>query len=139
MSEKEVRRGGVLARVEAGEVTQVEAAAILGLSYRQTKRLWKQYQQDGAAALVHGNAEKLLTVRSTQSCEGVQAETGAEELPRTGRCVRTDTGGRTSAGGSRHCSGCRNATEMDAGGGAMATGTEAQSLSAAKEAKVALR
>ncbi len=42
MSEKEVRRGGVVARVEAGEVTQVEAAAILGLSYRQTKRLWKQ-------------------------------------------------------------------------------------------------
>jgi len=56
MSEKEVRRGGVLARVEAGEVTQVEAAAILGLSYRQTKRLWKQYQQGGAAGLVHGNA-----------------------------------------------------------------------------------
>jgi transposase len=58
MSEGEVRRGGILARVEAGEVTQVEAAAMLGLSYRQTKRLWSQYQQGGTPALVHGNAGK---------------------------------------------------------------------------------
>jgi hypothetical protein len=58
MSEGEVRRGGILARVETGEVSQVEAAAMLGLSYRQTKRLWSEYQQGGTAALIHGNAGK---------------------------------------------------------------------------------
>lgn len=39
MSEREVRRGGVLGRVKAGELSQQEAAAILRLSYRQVKRL----------------------------------------------------------------------------------------------------
>ena len=34
MSAVEVRRAGVLARVQLGELTQVEAAAVLGLSYR---------------------------------------------------------------------------------------------------------
>ena len=52
--------GATLARVEAGEVTQVEAAAMLGLSYRQTKRLWSQYQQGGTAALMHGNAGRAF-------------------------------------------------------------------------------
>ncbi len=35
MSEEEVRRAGVLKRVKGGELTQVEAAEMLGLSYRQ--------------------------------------------------------------------------------------------------------
>ena len=43
MSEGEVRRSGVLARFACGELTQVEAAAALGLSYRQAKRVWKRY------------------------------------------------------------------------------------------------
>jgi hypothetical protein len=39
MSEEEVRRAGVLRRVKAGELSQVEAADVLGLSYRQLKRI----------------------------------------------------------------------------------------------------
>ncbi len=56
MSEKEVRRAGVLARVKEGNLKLVSAAKILDLSYRQTKRLWQRYRQRGAAALVHGSA-----------------------------------------------------------------------------------
>jgi AraC-like DNA-binding protein len=41
MSEEEVRRAGVLKRVKAGELTLVEAAEMLGLSYRQLKRIYK--------------------------------------------------------------------------------------------------
>lgn len=56
MSEQETRRVGVLERVKAGEVSQIEASAMLGLSYRQTKRLFARYRRGGAAGLVHGNA-----------------------------------------------------------------------------------
>jgi len=56
MSEREVRRAGVLGRVKAGELRQQEAATILRLSYRQVKRLYRRYQVGGAQGLVHGNA-----------------------------------------------------------------------------------
>ena len=56
MSEEEVRRAGILGRVERGEVRQAQAADFLGVSYRQVKRLYARYREDGAAGLVHGNA-----------------------------------------------------------------------------------
>ena len=56
MSKSEVRRAGVLARVEAGELLLVEAADILKLSYRQTKRIYRRYREEGESGLVHGNA-----------------------------------------------------------------------------------
>ena len=56
MSEKEIRRAGTLSRVKAEEITQKEAAGILGLSYRQTRRLWRRYRAEGAEGWVHGNA-----------------------------------------------------------------------------------
>lgn len=56
MSEREVRRAGVLGRVKAGELSQKEAASILRLSYRQVKRLYRRYEGEGAEGLVHGSA-----------------------------------------------------------------------------------
>ena len=56
MSKRELQRGGVLARVKAGELRLKDAAAVMKVSYRQAKRLWKRYQAGGAAALKHGNA-----------------------------------------------------------------------------------
>jgi hypothetical protein len=58
MSEREIRRAGVLSRVKKGEVTQLEASAILGMSYRQTKRVYQRYLRGGEQGLVHGNAGK---------------------------------------------------------------------------------
>jgi transposase len=58
MSDEEVRRAGVLKRVKAGELTQVEAAEMLGLSYRQVKRLYRRFFVGGAKALVHRSAGK---------------------------------------------------------------------------------
>jgi transposase len=46
----------VLARVKAGELRIKDAAALMGVGYRQAKRLWKRYQGGGAAKLKHGNA-----------------------------------------------------------------------------------
>jgi transposase len=56
MSEEEVRRAGVLKRVKAGELTQMNAAEMLGLSYRQEKRLYGRYVTGGAKGLVHRSA-----------------------------------------------------------------------------------
>ncbi len=39
MSAKERRRAVIMAGVQAGELNLVGAAAVLGLSYRQTKRV----------------------------------------------------------------------------------------------------
>jgi hypothetical protein len=56
MSERELRRAGVLAQVAVGAWTLGLAAQQMELSYRQGKRLWKRYQAQGAAGLVHGSA-----------------------------------------------------------------------------------
>jgi hypothetical protein len=58
MNERETRRSGVLGRVKSEELTQVEAAEILGISYRQTKRLYRRFLKWSAKGLVHGNVGK---------------------------------------------------------------------------------
>jgi transposase len=56
MSSKELRRVEVLSRVKSDELKLVDAAELMQVSYRQTKRLWARFQQEGAAGLKHGNA-----------------------------------------------------------------------------------
>ena len=63
MSKKELRRGGVLARVKGGELRVQDAAALMRVSYRQGKRLWARYQKHGAAGLKHGNAGRVSNRR----------------------------------------------------------------------------
>lgn len=53
MSRKERRRLEALSRVQAGELTLVEASVLLGVGYRQMKRSWARYQQEGDSGLVH--------------------------------------------------------------------------------------
>jgi transposase len=55
MNEEEVRRAGVLKRIKQGELTRRDAAEILGLSYRQVKRMYRRFRRSGAKGLVHGN------------------------------------------------------------------------------------
>ena len=56
MSQRELRRVEVLARVKSKELKVADAASLVGVSYRQAKRLWKRYQEEGAKGLKHGNA-----------------------------------------------------------------------------------
>jgi transposase len=58
MNEREVTRAGVFRRVEDEAMKLVEAAEVLGLSYRQTKRLYRQYGKKGIKGLVHGSTGK---------------------------------------------------------------------------------
>ncbi len=55
MSEREQRRAQVLTRVLSGAWTPAQAAATLGRSERQVRRLLRAYEERGPAALVHGN------------------------------------------------------------------------------------
>lgn len=63
MSKRELQRGGVLARVKAGELRVKDAAELLRVSYRQAKRLWKRYRAGGTASLKHGNAGRISNRR----------------------------------------------------------------------------
>ena len=56
MSERELGRCGVLARVKSADLRLVDGAELMGLSYRQVKRLWKRYRERGEVGLKHGNA-----------------------------------------------------------------------------------
>jgi transposase len=53
MSRKERNRLTVLAHVKAEAMTLREAAEVLCLSYRQVKRVWRRYKEQGDAGLVH--------------------------------------------------------------------------------------
>ncbi len=59
MSQKELRRVEVLARVKSSELKVVDAASLVGVSYRQAKRLWKRYREEGARGLKHRSAGRV--------------------------------------------------------------------------------
>jgi len=53
MSRKERDRLTIMVGVKRQEVTLVAAADLLGVCYRQAKRIWRRYQDQGDAGLVH--------------------------------------------------------------------------------------
>ena len=56
MSRRELRRVEVMSRVQAGELQVVNAAEVVGVSYRQGKRVWGRDREEGPEGLKHGNA-----------------------------------------------------------------------------------
>ncbi len=56
MSRRELGRVEVLARVRSGQLRVVDAARLMRVGYRQAKRLWKRYGEEGAAGLKHRSA-----------------------------------------------------------------------------------
>ena len=56
MSKRELARVEVLARVQSKQLRVVDAGPLLQVSYRQAKRLWKRYREEGAAGLQHRGA-----------------------------------------------------------------------------------
>src|SRR6202142_571677 len=53
MSVEELRRVEVLARVKSKTLKVVDAASLVGVSYRKAKGLWKRYREEGARGLKH--------------------------------------------------------------------------------------
>jgi transposase len=56
MSASELKRVGVMERVAAGTLKLGSAAELLGISYRQAKRIYRRYRADGAKGLKHRSA-----------------------------------------------------------------------------------
>ena len=53
MNQLERKRLGIMASVKTAALSLVAAAAVLGLGYRQMKRVWRRYRLEGDAGLVH--------------------------------------------------------------------------------------
>ncbi len=68
MSEKERRRKGVFELVRAGHLTQMEASKRLGLSYRQTQRMYRRFLEKGDAGLVHRSRGRPSNRRKDSGC-----------------------------------------------------------------------
>src|SRR6266403_1793255 len=56
MSTRELRRAEVLGRVKRQTLRLVDAAKMLEVSYRQAKRLWQRYREEGGKGLQHRSA-----------------------------------------------------------------------------------
>jgi transposase len=87
MSTKEAQRGVVLAQVAAGRLPLTAAAAQLGVSYRQAKRLYGRYKAHGRAGLRHGHVG-----RRSNRARAAEEQAGILEL------VRTHYGGSAARG-----------------------------------------
>ena len=59
MSRRELGRVEVLARVRSQQLRLVDAGRLMQVSYRQAKRLWKRYREEGAAGLKHRSAGRV--------------------------------------------------------------------------------
>ena len=69
MSEKERIRKAVFEMVKLGHLTLTKAAKQAGLSYRQAKRLYKRYKEEGDAALVHKHRGRISNRKHPQQEE----------------------------------------------------------------------
>jgi len=67
MSKRERKRLEVMSQVKAGRLRLVAASELLGISYRQAKRVWQRYQVDGDRGLVHGLRGKISNRPSSRS------------------------------------------------------------------------
>ena len=55
MGAKERMRGKILEMVKQGQMTLKAASVMVGVSYRQSKRLYAAYREKGDRGLIHGN------------------------------------------------------------------------------------
>jgi hypothetical protein len=67
MSRQERERLKIMAGVKEEALTLVAAAGLMGVCYRQSKRIWRRYQDDGDAGLVHGRRGQPSARRKPQA------------------------------------------------------------------------
>jgi len=67
MGEKERLRGKILEMVKQGQMTLKAASVMLGVSYRQAKRLYAVYRKKGDKGLIHGNYGRSSNNRTDET------------------------------------------------------------------------
>ena len=63
MGQKQLQRWKVMEMVDVGKITLKEAEGMIGVSYRQTKRIWKAVKEKGIKGLIHGNTGRKSSHR----------------------------------------------------------------------------
>ena len=79
MSKRERDRLVILAGVKRNELTLVQASEVLGLCYRQTKRVWRRYRDEGDAGLVHRRRGQPSPRRKPNAVRAAVLELYAQE------------------------------------------------------------
>ena len=132
LTNEELRRIEILSRVAAGGLSVKSAAEMMGVSYRQAKRLRQRFSISGGPGLKHGNAGKRSNRAKPAALRRKVLRLIRKSIPAPKRNGRADTGSRTSGqrrwGGSR----CRDITAMDAGGRVMDAATQESGASEAE-------
>jgi Helix-turn-helix domain len=64
MSVRKLKRAAVLGRVKAGELRLGQAAELMGVSYRQGRRLWRRFRTRGARGLRHASVGRRSNRRA---------------------------------------------------------------------------
>jgi transposase len=78
VTDKQQRQAEILTRLLAGRLSPSEAAQLLCVSARHLRRLKSRFEQEGIAALVHGNTGRAPTHKTDQEIVAqVQALAGA--------------------------------------------------------------
>lgn len=90
LSARERRRLELLSRVKEGMLKLVEVAALLGLSYRQVKRLWKRYRQRGDEGLMHRGRGRRSNRRKDDTFRRKVVERYAERYPDFGPTLASE-------------------------------------------------
>ena len=70
MSGKERKRLVLMAAVKKGSMSVAEAGRVMGVSYRQAKRIWQRFRRMGDAGLVHRRRGQLGPRRKTAEFRG---------------------------------------------------------------------
>ncbi len=68
MSARELSRVEVMGRVKAGTLSVQSASTLLGVSYRQAKRLVRRYRAEGAKGLQHRHAGRASNHGKSSPC-----------------------------------------------------------------------
>ncbi len=138
-SSHELERVEVMGRVGSGDLKLSDAAVMLELSYRQAKRLWRRYRQEGSQGLKHENAG-----RPSNRGKPIKFRRRVLSLIkkifgfRRGE-IRPDLSGRALGRRRWHRAGSRHRTTLDVGRGTVEPATEAQETPPTKGAQGSLR
>jgi transposase len=74
LTQKEIRRLKILHKVIDGEVTQVKASEILGISDRQIRNIIAKIKEKGDKAIAHGNRGRRSPRKMSREQEEIMAE-----------------------------------------------------------------